>query len=43
MTPFSKLGRINIVITYNDIKAKREATKKAQKAYVQKLRDMAKN
>ncbi|MGC6230564.1 hypothetical protein VU677_07350 [Hafnia paralvei] len=42
MAPFSKLGRINIVITYNDIKAKREATKEAQKAYVQKLRDVAK-
>lgn len=42
MAHFSKTGRIDIVITYSDIKAKRNDALVAQKAYAQKIRDTAK-
>lgn len=42
MVRFSMPRRIDIVITYSDIRAKRDATKEAKKAYFQKLRNVAK-
>lgn len=42
MLHLSKTGRIDIVITYSDIKAKRDEVKASRNAYVQKIRSMAK-